>query len=88
VKFLLQVEIMIGISNAPGKRLQSLNTSSPFTLKIIHKFVAEPAEEAEAQLHLLFKRSRMSGESFKLTSGQIAELKLITEFKDGKFIKG
>jgi hypothetical protein len=77
----------IGISNAPGKRLQSLNTSSPFELKIIHKFVAEPAEEAEAQLHKMFANNRMSREWFRLTDEQIAELKQITAFKGGKFIK-
>lgn len=77
----------IGISNAPGKRLQSLNTSNPFKLKIIHKFLAEPAEEAEAQLHKMFTNSRLSGEWFKLTDEQIADLRKITEFKGGKFIK-
>lgn len=77
----------IGISNSPGKRLQSLNTSSPFELELIHKFVAEPAEEAETKLHEQFKASRMSGEWFKLTSAQIIELKDIIEYRDGKFVK-
>lgn len=77
----------IGISNAPGKRLQSLNTSNPFKLTIIHKFVAEPAKDAEAQLHTMFQDSRTSGEWFRLTPEQISELKRILEFKEGKFIK-
>ncbi|MFN8457659.1 MAG: GIY-YIG nuclease family protein [Anaerolineae bacterium] len=77
----------IGISNAPGKRLQSLNTSNPFKLAIIHKFLTEPATEAEAQLHAMFQASRISGEWFKLTPEQIFDLKRIIEFKDGKFIK-
>lgn len=77
----------IGISNAPGKRLQSLNTSNPFKLAIIHKFVAEPAKEAETQLHARFQASRTSGEWFRLTPEQISELKRIIEFRDGSFIK-
>jgi hypothetical protein len=77
----------IGISHAPGKRLQSLNTSSPFELELVHKFVADSAEEAEAKLHKKYKASRMSGEWFKLTPAQLAELKQIEEYRDGQFIK-
>lgn len=77
----------IGISHAPGKRLQSLNTSSPFELELVHKFVADSAEEAEAKLHKKFKASRMSGEWFKLTPAQLAELKQIQAYRDGQFIK-
>lgn len=78
----------IGISNAPGKRLQTLNTASPFDLKIIHRFVAEPAEEAEKQLHSQYSDVRMNGEWFELTPQQVSDLKTITGFENGKFKKG
>ena len=77
----------IGISNAPGKRLQTLNTSSPFELTMVHRFVAEPAEDAEKQLHAMYQNTRLSGEWFRLTREQLADLKGIIEFKNGKFIK-
>ncbi len=78
----------IGISNAPGKRLQSLNTSNPFELEIVHKFVAEPAKEAESRLHAMFADCRVSREWFRLTGEQLAELKQITGFKGGEFSRG
>ena len=77
----------IGVSKTPNKRLQSLRTSSPFELNIVHTFVAEPAEEAETQLHAMFEVTRMKGEWFRLNPEQISELKKIIEFKDGEFIK-
>lgn len=76
----------IGISNAPGKRLQTLNTSSPFALTIVHKFVADPALEAEAQLHLRFQDNRLSGEWFRLSKEQLVELKKIVGFEKGAFV--
>ena len=77
----------IGISNAPGKRLQALNTSNPYELDILHKFIADPAEEAETKLHKRFESTRLSGEWFKLTSAQISELSQIIRYANGKFIK-
>jgi hypothetical protein len=50
--------------------------------------VAEPAKDAEARLHAMFAACRMGGEWFRLTDEQIAELKQIIGFKDGKFAKG
>ena len=76
----------IGISNAPGKRLRSLNTSSPFDLRLVHQFVADPAEEAEAQLHRRFATHQMSGEWFRLTSEQVADIRRITSFEAGQFM--
>lgn len=77
----------IGISHTPEKRLQSLNTSSPFKLKMVHKFVATSAEEAEAKLHEKYDKYRMNGEWFHLSSKDIAELKKITEYSNREFIK-
>jgi len=76
----------IGISNAPRKRLQTLNTSSPFELTIVHKFVADPALEAEAQLHLRYQSNHKKGEWFKLSGVQLAELKNIIGFTIGAFV--
>jgi len=67
--------------------LQTLNTSNPFELNILHKFVAEPAEEAESKLHERFKQSRLSGEWFRLTKIQILEICKIVGYIDGEFIK-
>jgi len=77
----------IGVSNAPGKRLKTLQTSNPFELKIIHHFVAAPAIEAEAALHAEFNECRRSGEWFELTTDQISGLKQIQKYEAGKFIK-
>ena len=76
----------IGISNAPGKRLQTLNTSNPFELDILHKFVADPAEEAEGKLHQRFEQTRLSGEWFRLTDAQILEICKIIGYTNGEFI--
>lgn len=76
----------IGISHTPGKRLQSLKTSSPFELQLVHKFVAMPAEEAEAKLHEKYQTYRMSGEWFQLPAEKVAELKQILEYCNGEFV--
>jgi hypothetical protein len=55
---------------------------------MVHRFVAEPAEDAEAALHAMFQDARMSGEWFRLTPEQVADLKKITGFKNGVFIRG
>jgi hypothetical protein len=77
----------IGVSNAPGKRLQALQTSNPFELRLVHTFVADPAEDAEAQLHARFAANQLEGEWFRLTPEQIAELQQIVAYKHGEFIK-
>lgn len=78
----------IGVSNAPGERLQSLQTSNPYELVIVHTFVADTAEEAEAKLHEMYGEYRMSGEWFQLPVDVVAELKQISEFRRGEFVEG
>ena len=76
----------IGISKSPQKRLQALTTSNPFELQIVHTFAAEPAEEAEAQLHAKYEHIHQKGEWFKLSPAELAALKRITAFREGRFI--
>lgn len=75
----------IGVSNAPGRRLRALQTSSPFPLNIVHKFVAEPAEDAEGLLHAKYREQQLNGEWFRLTLEQITELKQISGYQKGEF---
>ncbi|MBD3304734.1 hypothetical protein GF339_00120 [candidate division KSB3 bacterium] len=76
----------IGISNAPGKRLQALQTSSPFPLSLVHTFVAEPAEEAERVLHAKYQAHQLNGEWFQLLPEHIQELKHIVQYDQGEFL--
>lgn len=75
----------IGISKTPQKRLQTLKTANPGQLCIVHTFIADPAEKAEAELHQRFAANRLNGEWFALTEEQIAQLKQITAYQQGVF---
>ena len=67
--------------------MQALQTSNPFELRLVHTFVADPAEDAEVQLHARFAANQLEGEWFRLTPEQIAELQQIVAYKHGEFIK-
>jgi hypothetical protein len=56
-------------------------------LKLLHKFVTEPAAEAEAKLYEKFNNHRLSGEWFKLSPDHISFLISIMKYQDGEFIK-
>ncbi len=75
----------IGMSNEPGKRLDSLRTACPFELELVHRFVATPAEDAEKQLHTQFQANHLRGEWYRLNATDVAKLKQIKGFEDGQF---
>ncbi|MCB9078480.1 MAG: GIY-YIG nuclease family protein [Anaerolineaceae bacterium] len=78
----------IGKSNDPQGRLMSLQTASPYKLKLLHTFRADNATAAEESLHAALHQTRMSGEWFKLTDQQKSALVSVSEYKNGYFLLG
>ncbi|KAA3658655.1 MAG: GIY-YIG nuclease family protein [Chloroflexi bacterium] len=78
----------IGKSNDPQGRLLSLQTASPYKLKLLHTFRADNATAAEESLHAALHPQRMEGEWFKLSDEQKNAVLSVDEFKDGDFIAG
>ena len=70
----------IGKSNDPQGRLASMQTASPYKLKIVHVFKADNAAAAEEALHHRLHEARMEGEWFKLTDEQQRLLVSVTAF--------
>lgn len=66
--------VKIGIAVSPLARLSHLQTSSPYALELIHHFRPDNAAEVEAQLHKRFASVRLSGEWFRLSEQQIADI--------------
>lgn len=71
----------IGKSNDPTSRLASMQTASPYKLKLLHTFKADNATAAEEELHTIFHNQRQQGEWFKLSDEQRGRLLKINEFK-------
>lgn len=78
----------IGKSNDPLGRLASMQTASPYKLKLLHTFKADNAAAAEEALHHQLHEARMEGEWFKLTDGQQKVLASVTVYEDGWFVMG
>lgn len=76
----------IGKSNDPQKRLASMQTASPFKLKLVHVFKADNATAAEEALHRRLHENRKEGEWFELTDGQQKIISSITAYEAGLFI--
>jgi len=70
------------LSNEPKKRLESLQTACPFKLIMLHHFVANPADDAERQLHNKYQVCQLRGEWYQLTDKQVADITQITAFKE------
>ncbi len=75
----------IGISNDPEKRLDSLQTASPYKLKLLNIFPADNATAAEEKLHAVFHGQRKEGEWFSLTDEQRAVIEAIKAYREGRF---
>lgn len=78
----------IGKSNDPQGRLASLQTASPYKLKLLHTFAADNATAAEESLHAALHNQRMEGEWFKLSDEQQKALIVVNEYKEGNFVVG
>lgn len=76
----------IGKSNDPQGRLASLQTASPYKLKLLHVFKADNASAAEETLHHNFHNVRQNGEWFMLTDGQRDKLISIDGFVNKQFV--
>jgi hypothetical protein len=62
--------VKIGAAKNPHKRLESLQTSSPYELTL-YLVIQNANEIKEKQLHELFKEDRLKGEWFKLSDNMI-----------------
>lgn len=78
----------IGKSNDPQGRLVSLQSASPYKLKLLHTFKADNAAAAEESLHATLHDNRLEGEWFKLSDAQQKALTSVTEYKAGHFVVG
>ena len=76
----------IGKSNDPQGRLASMQTASPYKLKIVHVFKADNAAAAEEALHHRLHEARREGEWFKLTDEHQKVLVIVTAYEDGQFV--
>lgn len=78
----------IGISNDPQGRLKTLQTASPYKLKLYHTFTADNASAAEQALHAALHNQRKEGEWFELSINQKDQLLLVSEYREGLFWVG
>lgn len=75
----------IGKTNDPQGRLASLQTASPYKLKLSHTFKADNASAAEETLHAKFHGVRLEGEWFKLTDAERDAILSVNEYKEQRF---
>lgn len=78
----------IGKTNDPQGRLVSLQTASPYKLKLLHTFKADNASAAEESLHAKFHGVRLEGEWFKLTDAERDAIVSVKEYRDNCFVAG
>jgi hypothetical protein len=69
----------IGLSTNPKIRVKG------FSGKLLYCFPADDVLEAERKLHEYFSSRRLKGEWFDLTKTDIARIKRISAYKNGKF---
>lgn len=56
----------IGVSKNPTKRIETLQTGNPSTLKLIETYQSDNARKIEKRLHRLYKYAKKEGEWFDL----------------------
>ena len=66
--------IKIGRSALPGPRLASLETASPYRLKVLRQIPAQDSAFLERLLHQRYKRYRQKGEWFELPADVLHSL--------------
>ncbi len=76
----------IGKSNDPNGRLASMQTASPYKLKLLHAFKADNATAAEEALHAQLHGAKKEGEWFKLTDAQREAILAVTAYQARHFI--
>lgn len=71
----------IGKTTQPHERMKAFGVLLPFAVELIHVIQCDNANRVEAHLHQHYASKRQRGEWFNLTDEDIAELKLIHEWK-------
>ena len=70
IVYIVQAEgttrIKIGRSTLPGPRLASLETASPYRLKVLRQILAQDSPFLERMLHQRYQRYRQKGEWFEI----------------------
>ena len=64
----------VGLSKDPKKRLLTLQTGSPYLLRIRYTygpFIKSSARQLEDRIHKMLRHSRMSGEWFSISASEI-----------------
>jgi hypothetical protein len=76
----------IGVSNQPAKRVEAMNVSSPYPVRLLHTFPADDPVSAEKELHEMFRSYRVHGEWFELNEFLLQLITNTAEYKDGRFV--
>jgi len=79
-------EYKIGRSGDVSARLQSLITSAPCALELVHKIPADDCRSAEKMLHAKYFEKKLRGEWYRLDQADLADLLSMREFTGGAFI--
>lgn len=75
----------IGLSINPAKRIKIFDTKMPVAVELIHTIPADDMRQAEGILHETFADKRHEGEWFNLDQNNVAYIRTLTAFLDGRF---
>jgi len=75
----------IGLSINPAKRIKIFDTKMPVAVELVHTIPADDMRQAEGILHGRFADKRHEGEWFNLDQGDVAYVRKLTAFFDGRF---
>lgn len=79
--------IKIGYSGEPKKRLYVVRSKQKDkSIQLIYTFPADEAPEAERILHQIYANRKVGDEWFDLSGDDIATIKSITKYENGRFI--
>jgi hypothetical protein len=78
----------IGRSGRPEERAKQLSAGMSRPVDLLHFFRCDDAIFAEQSLHERFRSNRVHGEWFFLGGDDVADLRSITEFANGEFLRG
>jgi len=77
--YIIQMEntdiFKIGVADDPISRIRGIQVGNPYRLKLIDSFYKENAYEVERKIHKRYKKHRMVGEWFELSSESIEKLR-------------
>lgn len=75
----------IGLSVGPVERIKIFDTKMPIKVELVHTFETDSAREAEGALHGRYAEKHHQGEWFNLTPEDVAEIKRIYGYSQGRW---